>query len=649
MATEKHGLELNLKTNLVGVLKAAGKAAGAASAGVASVGSAASSSFSAAGAAVVVFNQGLELAKKGIEVFRATVGAAIERSMEFRKVGDDMSGFFKDFGREVNLVQARIGDALLPVFRGFIEAVQAAIGPLSKLIEANRKLIGTKLIEWLGSTSKMLVSGLATAVLVVSRTFYTLKASAGIVQIAVNETFAAIIEGAAWVTKAIATAAGVLGAKGIAAAAGTARDSMMGLKAEFERSSAAAQDSVGKAGEAMGQLDMAIAKVESTANRVIGDAMVRGMEHVRTATKGATESIEEQNEAIAKQTELLAQQQGKVDALAQKRIAAIDAEADRFEKDARALDAKQQAGAAGQSVAGAAGQALAGAAGPLGGIAASFATGNIAGGVAQSISAVAAESESFQRVLKVVNETFGRIVQALEPVIDIVAALAPMLIDLLLPTLNILSKVFVEVADIVLSIATTLVRVWNGIINAIATVLKKIGSISIAGQKPLGALEKWGKKLERTAKISTDDLEAAQRRIKEGYDRLGDSVGDSADTVGDAADEMQRNLLNVPRTLKVALREFEAADAASLAMPGAGGLADGVAAAGGTTMNVDTVQVTSIANVDEVMQVIRDETARLGLAELGPMPSTNSAQTAHHQPGLANQYIPPGALNQRAG
>jgi hypothetical protein len=105
-------------------------------------------------------NQAFELWAKirsrVIEVINATVNA----SLEFRSATDPMVVWMADQRKEVELIKARIGDALLPAIRGFGEAINEVSGRTSKWIAENRKMLATKVIEWISR----FVQGLAQLV-----------------------------------------------------------------------------------------------------------------------------------------------------------------------------------------------------------------------------------------------------------------------------------------------------------------------------------------------------------------------------------------------------------------------------------------------------------------------------------------------------
>lgn len=160
----------------------------------------------------------------------------------------------------------------------------------------------------------------------------------------------------------------------------------------------------------------------------------------------------------------------------------------------------------------------------------------------------------------------GRLFQALAPALAMaVHALALVVNPMQLfagPILKGLFEVLKMVGLTILHVVRALGGAWNGIINAIQTVFRKLADISVLGKKPLGFLDKWADGLDR-AKIDTDALaksimelngltwEAARQKAEETAAVLRNRQ---------ALDRATEALSNVPNAWKVALARFEAQD-----------------------------------------------------------------------------------------
>lgn len=614
MTTEKHGVELNLKQNVDKALKAAGQAAKEARNAVKQTGEAAGAAFDKAGMAIVVFNQGLELGKKALEVFRATIGASITTAMEFRKEGDEMTKWFKDLGRESQLVSARIGDVLMPVFRGFIEAIDESTGKMSDLVWENRQLIQTNLIEWIGGVAKALVTGVAKALQVVTKIWLGWKSVILIVKIALNEYFAFIYENLGGVIKAVGEMAERFGAKGIGAKLKEGAAFVTGFGNEFARSSDEAQEGLAETAAAIEKTEKTISTLETSINSVIDKGMVNAQKRAAEATKGTTKTIDEQREALEK---LKAAEVGGpqataagVDKFSGQRIGAINAQMERDLAEARSLDALEQAKAAADapSVGQQLGETALGAmSGPAGALASGFASGGPVGAGIAALGEFLANSQAFADIMESVNEAVGQLFDALEPVVIALQPIVEMMLDVLTPVIKFVAKVLQNVATIILRVMITLADTWNGMLDALLWIFRKLGEISVFGKHPLGFLKDWADDLDKAASVSTKGMRDALDKVENGIEDIGDGVEAAGDSVKDTVDQMARKMVGVPGIIKVALHEFRAADPAG----GVGaGAQPAAAAVGGTQMNVETINVNGVEQPEKFLEFVMSETAR---------------------------------------
>lgn len=620
---EKHEAEIFLKQNIATALKTAGKAVIDTRAGLATVGPAAKASFSMAGGAVTALNQSLEIGKKAIETFRATIGASIETSLQFRRQGDETVAYFKSLQRESDLVKARLGDALLPVIRGFTEATGAATGSISDWIAENQKLIGQGLVDFLGNTAMMLTTGVATGVNLVAKAWYGWQLVIDGVAMAINKMFSgalAVIDDFLSTTGEIASQ---FGADGVAGSINKARESIQGLGAEFDRSSDLAASGIEETAAKLAETEGAIKRVEGIVRSVIKDGMVKGQEEVARATTGLTKNIEEQTTALERQGSI-------VDDIMKKRIAAIEKETAMREKDARAFDAKQQAGAgAGAEDAGfgaqAAGAALSGAGGAVGSVGSGLATGGLAGGAAAAIGEMVAQSDALQKAFGKVNEVFAALIGAMEPLFIAMEPIIDILLTVFQPVIEVLGKVLRSVASFLLSIVKSIAKVWNAIIGAIAGIFKKLGSVKVFGQKPLGFLEEWGKDFQKKASVNTSKIDKAQKAISEGYEDTAETLSDGADAVKESTKEIGNSMNNVPTGIKLALAEYRAATGVSRSgIPSVDPVSRGVF----SRENADTrreytflgnVIVNGVTDVESLRQGIAKETESQSVREFGTL------------------------------
>lgn len=176
--TETIGLIINVQSQNAAALekisgqlsnigKSSEKAAGSASKGV--------TAFQTLGKSFVFLNQGLEASKKAFRLFEQTVVSSIAKALDFRDATDPGKRAITEFGREVEVTQARLGDMFVPLLVGVAKAVTPILKAFQNWISLNRELIQSDIIKWVATLSLALTSTLGAAVNVVSGIWLGLK------------------------------------------------------------------------------------------------------------------------------------------------------------------------------------------------------------------------------------------------------------------------------------------------------------------------------------------------------------------------------------------------------------------------------------------------------------------------------------------
>lgn len=563
-------------------------------------------------------NSAMELGRKGMEIWNSTVGVAVEKSLEFRRAGDDTLKFFQDFQRETDLTKARIGDALLPVLRGLIETLDATTGGMSDFFAANQKLISSKLVEWISTVGKALINGVVRTVDLVVKAWKGWELVVDVVGAGLQKFFAMVATGLGAALEGVATLAGAAGFGDLAGKISDASATMAGFAESLERGASISIDAIGDTVAELDAMERKIDSIGKVAHTVLGEAVVRAQERVAKSVVGTTRSLEEQKaaaEALAKALE--------------------DAEKAEAEKAKKAAAAKTDSLAtvgqdAVQSGVDAVIGSVTGAMGAMGTAIAGALSEGATGAVAAIAAGIIEQSEALQSMLSQVGELFGGLVAALEPllrsiepIVDIVTgltsmllgqlspvfdalaaviepvtiavgAIAPLLVQMapvflaLEPALNVLAAVLEQVAKVmeVISVATidvfkSVADIWNGMVRALAGILRDLGSIKIFGERPFSFLRDWGDDLADAATVSTAAMEDAKQAILLGRREMIDaSIGiadttrtmvDSAGDIADAMAETASSVSNVPSGIKLALRRFQSIEAEipETALPGA--------------------------------------------------------------------------------
>lgn len=251
------------------------------------------------------------------------------------------------------------------------------------------------------------------------------------------------------------------------------------------------------------------------------------------------------------------------------------------------------------------GQLVGGISGQAGGLISATGQGASVGGpfgaIGAAIGYLLTQTQSFTEIINMFTDVIDALVSVLEPVMKAVKPLVAIaneiiviLADQLAPVFEGLEPVFHALFRVVkgLGLAVAYIvkgigGVWNGIIDAIATIFEKIGGIKVFGMKPFGFMEGWADSVRRAEinmngvnraieKLRDTTIESAEAAGKltvvgtgEGTfskteDTLSDlnvSILNDTEALDDHADtlkDVNEALLNVPQGFKIAAARFEA-------------------------------------------------------------------------------------------
>jgi phage-related protein len=223
----------------------------------------------------------------------------------------------------------------------------------------------------------------------------------------------------------------------------------------------------------------------------------------------------------------------------------------------------------------------------------------------------------------------GELLQALAPIIAIfmqalVLIHQPMLL-LSGPVMHALFDVLKLVSRVILTVVRAVAGVWNGIVGAVQSVLRTLGSLSILGKKPLGFLNGWADGLQ-SAIVNTDAMTAAMNNLAgQTWDQAANTAAQTAEVVRnrEALAKANEELSNVPNAFKAGLRRFQAQDSQSsfnpssayrvpvATMPSSGSVAGRPPPAGmgagpaavGPAVQIDSVVINSSSPADSAAQL----------------------------------------------
>jgi len=156
-AEEKVGLTLYIKDKASKVVEGLAKRVGLIKSAFAKV----SKALKVFGFTVVVANQALELMSKGWSAIKSGITSSVQAAIELRGATDPLVKSFSRMQRKLRSIKGTIGTSFLAAFKGIGEAFEPAIDNLKTFLENNRKLIATKIVEYLFRAAQALTEGIA--------------------------------------------------------------------------------------------------------------------------------------------------------------------------------------------------------------------------------------------------------------------------------------------------------------------------------------------------------------------------------------------------------------------------------------------------------------------------------------------------------
>lgn len=231
----------------------------------------ASKSVAAIGKAVVVMNQGMELAKKAWGAINRTVGESIRMALEQRAATDGQLKAWTALSDRLQIIGGYIGDFFIPVILGIADAFEPTIKATETWAKELKKTQGSGFVEWLMSVGGTLISSVAKAVVAVSRTWVFLRLTVEGFQVAVNRVFETLIRGSSSAAGAVAALAEKVGAGGLASSMRSAQTETGMLADVFKESADTGVDEINRLLEEQMKLEQGIKETEAALQKTWGE------------------------------------------------------------------------------------------------------------------------------------------------------------------------------------------------------------------------------------------------------------------------------------------------------------------------------------------------------------------------------------------
>lgn len=125
--------------------------------------------------AVVVVNQAMEIAQKVARMVAGAFNQTVGATLAVRAANDQGRRDFEAFTKSIEGVKIALGDVLLPILTGFMNALRPVIDGFKDWLKVNRELVGSGLVEWLVGVGQTLVSVVAVGAKLAAESYYGLE------------------------------------------------------------------------------------------------------------------------------------------------------------------------------------------------------------------------------------------------------------------------------------------------------------------------------------------------------------------------------------------------------------------------------------------------------------------------------------------
>ena len=163
MADKEYGIVLSAKDNASAAVKKLSGAMGATTKAVQTMGSTGTRAFAALGGAIVVANQGVELFKTGFNAISGLVNDSMDAVRELRGETNPLVMEMDRLATNSLAVKAALGTAFASALLGISKAFESIGGGAADFLDKNRKLIATKIVQFLFRLAQALTIGIAKA------------------------------------------------------------------------------------------------------------------------------------------------------------------------------------------------------------------------------------------------------------------------------------------------------------------------------------------------------------------------------------------------------------------------------------------------------------------------------------------------------
>jgi len=226
-------------------------------------------------------NQGLEIAKKGLEFIKLGYESLIAPALEWRSQSDQQAKDFKKLQNTFQEIATLIGDILIPVVLGIADAYRDTIKEAMGFLKTNKELIASGIAEWLVKIGQFLVNVVAKGIIYVTRIWSGWVELINTIKFLAASFFSMYMEYLDKVLSGIQKVAEFMGQKGLAAGIAQARGAIQNLGKSADEAGDGYIKKVHEQIRAQDEMEAGINRVAETVNKGFGKIVPAVMKRVR--------------------------------------------------------------------------------------------------------------------------------------------------------------------------------------------------------------------------------------------------------------------------------------------------------------------------------------------------------------------------------
>lgn len=276
------------------------------------------------GISTISLNQGLGLLQRTFQGLDRVLGAPIRKALEFRGAGDEVTTTMSRFGREIEILAARFGDAFIPGLLAIVDTLRPMVAQTTQWLIANQKLIASGIVDFLMRVGRIIAQVVIPAVGLMVNAFNGLKLIFLGLEIAFTSFVSFSLRSYALLAEAAIKLSRALGLSKVAEGLQGVSTELEVMASKFDVHSAAIQTQVAETQQEMKRVAQTTEEIGRKADEFVGKMAVNAQIRLRNATTGTNTSLEDQRKAAeeaGKAAEKAAEEQKRA---AQERMDTID-------------------------------------------------------------------------------------------------------------------------------------------------------------------------------------------------------------------------------------------------------------------------------------------------------------------------------------